>query len=395
MLRSDTIDALADAFHEAAFEPEQWPGALQELGDALGESSVVMSAYAPSAWSPLIHAIRSSAAGYWGQFQQEHGDPATNKYIPMLQAAKPGSVVWPRTLLTRQEWLDDFIYRKFLRPDDLHDGLATTILHDGDGFTALATLRKREYRQEEVSFLAACMPHLRRALQVGFRIESLTASAESRISSLEAIQSGVILVDSMGRVIDMNAAARRIVGKLDGLSLGRGRVLTAGRREDSVKLQRLIAASAAIATSGMQKSAMDLDFSASGCSVQRPSGSRPLALLVAPLRTTSFMGLPVRPETACIIIFVSDPDQELTTPARLIAEVHGLTPSEAELVSCLLAGHDLKSAAPAMNITMNTAKTLLQRCFERTGTHRQTELLMQVLRGPLGQARVGAAGFHE
>lgn len=392
MPRSDIIDALADAFHEAAFEPELWPAALQGLGNALGQSSIVVSTYTRVNGAQLIHAIRSSAASYWAQVQQEHGDPTTNRYIPILQAATPGSVIWPRTMMSRAEWLDDPIYRKFLRLDDLHDGLAAALIQGRDSLAAMATFRKREYVPEEVTLLAASVPHLRRALQVAFRLENLTASVESRMSSLEAIQSGVILTDSSGRVFVMNEAARSIVDRADGLRLGRGKVLTAAAREDSARLQRLIATAAALATSGAKTSRVEADPAANGCSVSRPSGGRPLTLLVAPLRTTSFMDLPVRPETASVIIFASDPDQELAIPGRLIAEVHGLTPSEAELVSLLLAAHNLRSAAAVLRISMNTAKTLLQRCFERTGTHRQTELLMQVLRGPLAQARAGAAG---
>jgi DNA-binding CsgD family transcriptional regulator len=391
MPRSDLVDALADAFHEAAFEPEKWPSALQGLGDALGESSVVVSTYTASSGAQLVHAVRSSAPSYWSQVQQEHGDPATNRYLPILQAAKPGTVIWPRTLMTRAEWLNDPIYRKFLRLDDLHDGLTAALIQGSDSLAAMATFRKREYRPEDLSLLAACVPHLRRALRVAFRIENLTVPDGASNSSLEAIQSGVILTDSSGRVLDMNTAARSIVEKADGLSVGRGKILSAARREDSLKLQRLIAAAGTSATSSrMQKSSASSYTAASGCSVRRPSGSRPLALLIAPLRTTNFLGVPVRPETASVIIFANDPDQQFHTPARLIAEVHGLTPAEAGLVSLFLEGHDLKSAASVMGITMNTAKTLLQRCFERTGTHRQTELLTQVLRGPLGQARAGS-----
>lgn len=64
--------------------------------------------------------------------------------------------------------------------------------------------------------------------------------------------------------------------------------------------------------------------------------------------------------------------------ALQLREVFGLTRAEAALVSTLSEGHELNAAASMLGITMNTARSRLQAIFEKTGTHRQAELLQLV-----------------
>ena len=63
---------------------------------------------------------------------------------------------------------------------------------------------------------------------------------------------------------------------------------------------------------------------------------------------------------------------------------YGLTPSESRLALRLATGESLRVAAAALDISYETARTTLKRVFEKTGTHRQTELVIVIL---------SAAGF--
>jgi DNA-binding CsgD family transcriptional regulator len=68
----------------------------------------------------------------------------------------------------------------------------------------------------------------------------------------------------------------------------------------------------------------------------------------------------------------------------LLTELHGLTPAEARLALELLQGHRLTEAARRLGISRNTAKTHLQRVFEKTGVTRQSEL-MRLLMDPVAR----------
>ena len=55
------------------------------------------------------------------------------------------------------------------------------------------------------------------------------------------------------------------------------------------------------------------------------------------------------------------------------------TPAEAKLVTRLVAGSSLRQAAHELNITYETARTTLKSIFQKTGSHRQAELIIKLL----------------
>ena len=112
-------------------------------------------------------------------------------------------------------------------------------------------------------------------------------------------------------------------------------------------------------------------------SLPRPSLRRPLAVLVAPFRVTRTAMQCRQPAVA---VLVSDPEVKPQPASELLAQLYGLTTREAELVTLLLDGLDLRDAAERLALSMNTVRTHLREVFHKTGTHRQSELVALVLR---------------
>ena len=57
----------------------------------------------------------------------------------------------------------------------------------------------------------------------------------------------------------------------------------------------------------------------------------------------------------------------------------GLAASEARLACLLASGDDLRTAGAKLNLTYATARTYMDRVFQKTQTHRQTDLVRLVL----------------
>src|SRR5262245_2796466 len=55
-----------------------------------------------------------------------------------------------------------------------------------------------------------------------------------------------------------------------------------------------------------------------------------------------------------------------------------LTPAQARLVVLLFAGASLRSCAKVLGIKYETARSYLKSVFQKTGTHRQAELVLTV-----------------
>ena len=64
----------------------------------------------------------------------------------------------------------------------------------------------------------------------------------------------------------------------------------------------------------------------------------------------------------------------------LLKNRFGLTPAEARVVLRLVAGDSLRSAAKALGIKYETVRTHLKSVFQKTGTRRQAELVIVVIR---------------
>jgi DNA-binding CsgD family transcriptional regulator len=67
--------------------------------------------------------------------------------------------------------------------------------------------------------------------------------------------------------------------------------------------------------------------------------------------------------------------------ARLnsVARRFGLTPAESNLLAALCGGASLIEASAHLGVARTTARTHLQRIFDKSGTHRQAELVRMVL----------------
>ena len=108
----------------------------------------------------------------------------------------------------------------------------------------------------------------------------------------------------------MNRAASRLTANADGLTVDRGE-LRAARVSDTMRLRALIAEAVKTSSGG--------SVGAGGMfAVGRPSGRRPLELLVCPVsrERTLFPGV----ETAAAMVFITDAEQRAVVDENLLRE---------------------------------------------------------------------------
>lgn len=78
-----------------------------------------------------------------------------------------------------------------------------------------------------------------------------------------------------------------------------------------------------------------------------------------------------------VAVCIGDP--RLVPRENVLAELHDLTEAQARLACELLQGHGLTAAARRLKLNPNTAKSQLQRLFEKTGAARQSDLVRLLL----------------
>ncbi|MCP5143546.1 MAG: response regulator [Gammaproteobacteria bacterium] len=84
------------------------------------------------------------------------------------------------------------------------------------------------------------------------------------------------------------------------------------------------------------------------------------------------------------IAYLFDPNQSRQISIDVLMSEYRLTEAECRLVALMMNGTTLENAASQLEIAANTARTHLKNIFQKTGTKRQTELLLKLARGPAG-----------
>jgi DNA-binding CsgD family transcriptional regulator len=368
----DEYSALVSTIYEAALDFDCWPMVLERLSDALGGNGGGLAKhYLVTGGGAVIMARRDPI--FTRLYAEHYRD--VNVLFARMGRVPVETCVTDRDVMPKEEFFRTEFYNGFLRPQDDHTFLSAYVLAEND---CVATLnigrspRRGEWEQHHIDLMRRLAPHLHRAAQLNLCLGGARFDEESSAEVLNNLACGVIIVGGDGEAMFANRAAEAIVASADGISLD-ATGLRAAEREQNSALRNLVAAAA---TGGADPKA------AGGVlSLSRPSGRRPLAVLVAPLHVTPVLFLNRQPRA---IVFVVDPERAPVVPEKYLQHLYNLTPAEAAVAVRILRGEGLQAVADNLRITLATVCTHRQRVFEKTGTRRQAELIRVVLQGAAG-----------
>lgn len=255
-----------------------------------------------------------------------------------------------------------------------HTRIVAGVLESGPAATSVVAVaggEQRPFGAAEVEFLGVLVPHVRRALQLHRRLIDAASSVAGLESVIDHASRAVMLADSQRRVTFMNRAASRLAAMRDGLTIDHGE-LRAARAADTTRLRALV--TDAIRTSNGAR------VGAGGAlTLGRPSGRRSLVVLVCPIsRQRPFLA---SIESAAAMILVSDPEQTAVPDEEVLKTLFGLTSAEARLTHLLAHGASLMEAAARLGLRRETVRSRVKTILQKTGTHRQAELVRLVLNG--------------
>jgi DNA-binding CsgD family transcriptional regulator len=191
------------------------------------------------------------------------------------------------------------------------------------------------------------------------------------LEAFDLVGVGLGIVDSEGRLLHCNEMAEEILARRDGLEITPSRTLRAGSRNGSVSrglLEQLRDTTACDAEEPEQIAIL---------AVPRPSGKRPLTLLV---RFADSM--PNRPGSSNppTLVFIVDPEISLRGMESHVRLVYGLTAAETELATLLMQGNSLTECGQQMGIRRPTVASHLRQLFNKTQARTQSQLVSVLFR---------------
>lgn len=181
------------------------------------------------------------------------------------------------------------------------------------------------------------------------------------VDALDRAQFGVIITAAARPPEFINAYARRIVDRGDGLSVGAAG-LEALRSSDTRTLRETID----LACRRQLTDCVTLLLP------RAAESARAFAVHVPPL---------AYPQSAVELatVFICDPGEEPVIAAGSLTRLFGLTRAEAAFAALLIKGRTVEEAAAGLFISVHTARTHLKRILMKTDTGRQAELLRLLL----------------
>jgi len=195
------------------------------------------------------------------------------------------------------------------------------------------------------------------------RIEDMRflAVAAAATAALDHLNCGIALIDKGCQVSFANKLAHSICEETDGLALRDNQLVGT-------------AASGSSSLDAALKCAIR-EGEARAIRLERPSGRRPLSMQVAPLRADRG-----QPPLEAALVLIHDSDRHAVPPKQRLRDAYGLTAAEAGVAQLLLRGAGMAEIATELRISVETARTHLRRVLGKTGVHRQSDLILLLLR---------------
>ncbi|MGH6865361.1 MAG: helix-turn-helix transcriptional regulator [Methyloceanibacter sp.] len=373
MAGSDDALELIPRIYDAAFDAALWPEVLTQIAGALGAGLIIMGFYETVehsvAFNPRQNGCDQGAScrGYWAPhnilWQRNHSEP-----VGRVLAAEP---LMPGDTSTGID-----VCHNWIRPQGMEipgDPVNLVVERKASAVCGFgpSTVGGR-FSARHTAIFRALAPHLLRAVKVQRRLWQLRLSEQLALTGLNLQNEGIILVDGTGRVVFVNGAVATLLGRRDQPRLDAG-LLRAADPADANALSNLITVCAdAELGDGERGGTID---------VARGTGRPPLRMLVVPFQAgrrqfdVPWLGLP---QPAAVVI-VRDPERERRLRKEHLTRRFRLTPAEADLALEIAKGDGREAAAGRLGISVGTARVHLTRVFDKTGVHRQTELVRLLL----------------
>lgn len=188
--------------------------------------------------------------------------------------------------------------------------------------------------------------------------------------ALDLIALGIILLDAEAHVVHANRAASEMAEEGDFFTIRAGQVVSSEALPEKA-LRGAISDILTAARAGAEKLI--------GVALRRAMDELTMSALVSALPRQGTH----RPGAPLAAIFLSIPQTRQHVPPSLLAELFGLTPTEARIAAALASNARTSELAADLGVSQSTIAFHMRNLFEKTGTNRQADLIALILAGPM------------
>ncbi len=366
----EAILDLIGSVYDAAVNPTKWQNFLTKFSDTQGGAAVGMvSKRGAGLGGRLSYTVRCDPS--WQQQYDQHY-AMRDVFVERLKQVEEAGGVWRgQALIDDADLIKSEFYAVWMAPQDLFHTVHCLALRDGDQVVTLGAGRGRlagYFEPQEMRVWDILTPHISRAIQIQKLNSDLMSARNVMAGGLSRRSVGLILAGVDGSVADANAFADQVLTEDDGLTV-KNRKLTVTKRREQDRLNVLI-------HGAVELSLRRLHAGGGFLKVSRQSGREPYKVLVTPAPD----GMPfLEKKSPAAAIYVLDPEIDIQLDLRDLQAMFDLTHAESNVAVLITKGMDVNEAAQELGISKNTVRTHLKRVFEKSGTKRQSQLVLKIL----------------
>ena len=360
----EAFSEVVEAIYDCALKPNLWSKTVRLIADVCESQVCIIGVHEFG----NAHSELAFNWGYEDYYIRLHEEKYRNA-DPFFHAAQlnpVGMVSTQAMLVDEHEFWESSFYREWCKPQGLHDMATFKIIQTDQRAGWLALNRRishRRYDEADVRLMSLLSPHVCRSIAISDALNLNTIRSEALEATLNALVSGVYLVDRLGRVVFMNRAAESQIAAADVLAIANDQIAAV----DATARRKL---SSAVSEAIADEAASPPD----GVTIALPGSGRGLLATVLPLTRGERRNV-CGAFSAMAAIFVQDPVTVPPFPGEAFARLYRLTGSELRVLLAMAPGLGVKDAAEVLGVSATTAKTHLQHIYAKTGTSKQTELM--------------------
>ena len=354
-------DKLLDLIYDAATEQDLWRSALTNIADLTNSQGGIL--FGQSFGANKVY------FDYNGRLSEECNRAYKARHIQnpwnnIMSSQPVGRVVFSDEIVPLSSLRPTLFFDEVLRPQDVaHNAMIPLASKNGfmAAFNISRSARQGTFCEEERWLFERLVPHMRRSIQLGFRLDGYHALQRASFDVLDRLSAGIILLDRRARIVYANAAALSFGANEGALLLRNGAVATHSVPHTQ-RLSDLIRA----VLEGLPTASM---------SVPSPSDGHLLTILVSSVRGRDIGRFAdVNMPDAAVLLYIIEPANRAGIPLAWIMDAYGLTQAEARVAVAASAGTTIFETSAQLGLSPNTVKTHLRKVFAKIGINRQAEL---------------------
>jgi DNA-binding CsgD family transcriptional regulator len=365
---AEALSNLLLTLYAAPSRPELWPRFLTDFTTLLGlpgaailHQDLAREKYGFSIACGIDPAAQVSYGEHFGKI-----DPFRPRFLAKDEGELCfGEELCPSSVLHKTELYGDYLSKYDFT---LYCAVATIKRAETSEFISIYRgLKNRPPDAETIATIALILPHIRAALQLRSQLCGIDTAAKNYAAALDSLNAGVVLLTEQRECVFVGRKVADLCCSNDGLYIKNAR-LGAYASADHQALSRLIDRAIALASGKTTLSCGTVVISRRSGTCLRVSATAlspeaPLAHLAASRR-------------AVAAVFVRDPDHDVASLPQTLTVTYALTAAETRLAIELLEGYSLAQTAERHAVSIETVRAQLKSIFAKTGTCRQSELLL-------------------